>query len=102
MRRMLWACFLVLFSLPSQAERVKDLASVAGVRDNQLLGYGLVVGLDGSGDSLTRTRFTAHSLSALLNRYGITLPEGAPRITLYTLTPQRNIHIDVHVMLSQR
>ncbi|MEM7375895.1 MAG: flagellar basal body P-ring protein FlgI [Pseudomonadota bacterium] len=67
---------LALMATPSYAERVKDIASVAGVRENQLLGYGLVVGLDGSGDSLTRTRFTAHSLSALLNRYGITLPEG--------------------------
>lgn len=68
-----FSCFLCM---PLHAERVKDIASVAGVRDNQLLGYGLVVGLDGSGDSLTRTQFTAHSLMALLNRYGITLPDG--------------------------
>lgn len=54
-----------------QAERVKDLVSIAGVRSNQLLGYGLVVGLDGTGG---KTAFSAQSLKNMLNRYGITLP----------------------------
>ena len=43
---------------PAQAERIRDLASVQGVRGNQLIGYGLVVGLDGSGDQTTQTPFT--------------------------------------------
>ena len=43
-------CALPAFSTPAWAERIKDLASVQGVRSNQLIGYGLVVGLDGSGD----------------------------------------------------
>ena len=55
----------------AQAERIKDLVSIAGVRSNQLLGYGLVVGLDGTGG---KTAFSAQSLRNMLNRYGITLP----------------------------
>lgn len=56
------------------AERIKDLVSVAGVRDNQLLGYGLVVGLDGTGDQTSQTPFTVQSLRSFLNRYNITIP----------------------------
>jgi len=56
------------------ADRVKDLASVAGVRSNQLVGYGLVVGLDGSGDQTNQTPFTIQSLKSMLNQFGITLP----------------------------
>ena len=59
---------------PTMAERVKDLASVAGVRSNQLLGYGIVVGLDGTGDQTTQTPFTVQSLKNMLKRYGITIP----------------------------
>lgn len=55
------------------AERIKDLASVQGVRNNPLVGYGLVVGLDGSGDS---NAFTSQSLKSLLTAYGIKLPSG--------------------------
>jgi len=57
------------------AERLKDLVSIAGVRDNQLLGYGLVVGLDGSGDKSSQAPFTVQSLKSMLSRLGITLPE---------------------------
>ena len=51
--------FVVLASLtaPGYAERIKDLARVAGVRENQLIGYGLVVGLDGTGDQTSQTQF---------------------------------------------
>jgi len=56
------------------AERLKDLVSIAGVRDNQLLGYGLVVGLDGSGDKTSQAPFTVQSLKSMLSRLGITLP----------------------------
>lgn len=59
---------------PSHAERVKDLASVAGVRSNQLVGYGLVVGLDGSGDQTSQTPFTVQSLKSMLGQLGITVP----------------------------
>jgi flagellar P-ring protein precursor FlgI len=65
--------------LPGQAsgvERVKDLASVAGVRSNQLVGYGLVVGLDGTGDQTTQAPFTSQSLRNMLGQLGVTIPQG--------------------------
>ncbi len=62
--------------LPSHAERIKDLATVQGVRSNALLGYGLVVGLDGTGDQTTQTPFTIQSLTTMLSNLGITLPPG--------------------------
>ena len=57
-------------------ERIKDLASIAGVRDNQLVGYGLVVGLDGSGDQTTQTPFTKQSIVNMLSNMGVTVPQG--------------------------
>ena len=63
-----------LMAASSQAERVKDLAQVAGVRTNQLVGYGLVVGLDGTGDQTSQTPFTLQSIKNMLIRYGITIP----------------------------
>lgn len=57
----------------AQSVRVKDIASVEGVRANQLIGYGLVVGLEGSGDS-QQTKFTAQSLANMLDSYGISVP----------------------------
>ena len=51
------------WTAPARAERIKDLASVQGVRNNQLIGYGLVVGLDGSGDQTTQTPFTTQSIA---------------------------------------
>ena len=56
------------------AERLKDLASIQGVRQNQLLGYGLVVGLDGSGDQTTQTPFTVQSVISMLQGMGVNLP----------------------------
>ncbi|GJM04495.1 MAG: flagellar P-ring protein [marine bacterium B5-7] len=58
------------------AERIKDLANIAGVRENQLIGYGLVVGLDGTGDQTTQTPFTIQSLDSMLKQFGISLPAG--------------------------
>lgn len=69
---------LAVLAPPAQAERLKDLASVRGVRDNQLLGYGLMVGLDGSGDQTAQTPFTSQSMMNMLTRLGITLPPGTP------------------------
>lgn len=59
------------------AERIKDLAAVAGVRNNQLIGYGLVVGLDGTGDQTSQTPFTVQSMMNLLAQHGVTLPPNA-------------------------
>ena len=70
---------VVLFtleSLPASAERIRDLVTVQGVRDNALIGYGLVVGLDGSGDQTMQTPFTTQSLSNMLSQLGITVPPG--------------------------
>ena len=64
---------LILWVQSSWAERVKDLANVAGVRSNQLVGYGLVVGLNGSGD---KTPFAEQSLRSMLNKFGIHIPDG--------------------------
>jgi flagellar P-ring protein FlgI len=60
----------------ARAERIKDLASIAGVRNNQLVGYGLVVGLDGSGDQTTQTPFTVQSVINMLSNMGTNLPPG--------------------------
>jgi flagellar P-ring protein precursor FlgI len=57
-------------------QRIKDLATLAGVRANQLVGYGVVVGLDGTGDQTTQTPFTTQSLAAMLQQLGVTLPPG--------------------------
>ena len=68
---------ILLLSINSvYAERIKDIASVAGVRDNHLVGYGLVVGLDGTGDQTTQTPFTVQSFKNMLQQYGIVLPAG--------------------------
>ena len=68
------ALVLGVAAAPSHAERIKDIASVAGVRTNQLLGYGLVVGLNGTGDQTTMTPFTMQSVQNLLQRFGVTIP----------------------------
>jgi flagellar P-ring protein precursor FlgI len=65
---------LPLFSGTVRAERIKDLTSVQGVRNNQLVGYGLVVGLDGTGDQTTQTPFTTQSIINMLAQLGTTLP----------------------------
>ena len=62
----------------AMAVRLKEIASLQGVRSNQLMGYGLVVGLDGTGDQTTQTPFTTQSLNAMLLQLGITVPAGAP------------------------
>jgi len=68
---------LILLSAPTvEAERIKDLASIEGVRDNQLLGYGLVVGLNGTGDKVSSSPFVEQSLKSLLTQLGIVVPPG--------------------------
>ena len=71
----LWALFLLVALVPlAAAERIKDLASIQGVRGNPLIGYGLVVGLDGSGDQTTQTPFTVQSILNMLTQLGVNLP----------------------------
>jgi flagellar P-ring protein FlgI len=70
------AALFLLVATVAKAERVKDLASVQGVRNNQLIGYGLVVGLDGTGDQTSQTPFTLQSIKNMLIRYGVTIPPG--------------------------
>jgi len=72
----LLAVLLPLAAAPAQAERIKDLAQVSGVRGNPLVGYGLVVGLDGSGDRTSQTPFTVQSLKTMLDQLGVTIPPG--------------------------
>lgn len=67
---------LALVALPARADRVKDLANVGGVRENALVGYGLVVGLPGTGDQSTQAPFTIQTVSNMLSRFGIKVPDG--------------------------
>jgi flagellar P-ring protein precursor FlgI len=71
------AAFAVVLALAASgahaASRIKDLASVEGVRQNQLIGYGLVVGLNGTGDTLNNIPFTKQSLQAMLERLGVNI-----------------------------
>ena len=58
----------------AMAARIKDVADIAGVRSNHLVGYGLVVGLPGTGDQTTQTPFTVQSLKNMLQQLGVTVP----------------------------
>lgn len=64
---------MVISALPASAARIKDLANVRGVRDNQLIGYGIVVGLKGTGDS--KAEFTNKSVSRMFDKLGMKLEE---------------------------
>ena len=72
----LWVLAALLVVDTARAERIKDIASIAGVRNNQLVGYGIVVGLDGSGDQTTQTPFTVQSMISMLSAMGVNLPPG--------------------------
>lgn len=65
-----------LFATPAHAARLKEVAAVQGVRSNQLIGYGLVIGLDGTGDQTTQAPFTTQGLTSMLQQLGVTLPAG--------------------------
>ncbi|OZB50786.1 MAG: hypothetical protein B7X42_04310, partial [Thiomonas sp. 14-66-4] len=71
-------CALALLApgAPARAMVIRDLTSVQGVRVNQLVGYGLVVGLSGTGDQATQVPFTTQSLLNMFQRLGINLPPG--------------------------
>jgi flagellar P-ring protein FlgI len=66
--------FALAMCVEVRAERIKDIAQVQGVRTNQLIGYGLVVGLDGSGDQTSQAPFTVQSLKNMLAQLGVTVP----------------------------
>ena len=68
---------LLSFSTPAQADRIKDIANIQGVQSNQLVGVGLVTGLDGTGDQTTQAPFTAESFRAYLDQFGIPIPPGS-------------------------
>lgn len=76
MKRFLFALIFMLMPTAVWADRIKDMASIQGVRDNQLIGYGLVVGLDGSGDQTTQTPFTVQSVISMLSQLGVNMPQG--------------------------
>jgi flagellar P-ring protein FlgI len=88
-------CTLSLLLLASfaRAERIKDMAQVQGVRTNQLIGYGLVVGLSGTGDQTSQAPFTVQSLTNMLAQLGVTVPPN--------VTPQlKNVAaVSVHAVL---
>ena len=84
-RLLRWAVGLAAFLPPAprcggrcrpSAARIKEVAAVQGVRSNPLVGYGLVVGLDGTGDQTTQTPFTTQSMNAMLQQMGVTVPPG--------------------------
>lgn len=77
MKRLLIALLVPLLGIvatPASAERIKDLAGIAGVRSNQLIGYGLVVGLEGTGDQTSQTPFTIQSIRNMLAQFGVVVP----------------------------
>ena len=67
---------LLAIATPAEATRIKEVAAVQGVRSNPLTGYGLVVGLDGTGDQTTQAPFTGQSMTAMLQQFGVLLPPG--------------------------
>jgi flagellar P-ring protein precursor FlgI len=74
------AAALLLLGVPAAAQtRIKDITSVQGVRANQLVGYGLVIGLNGTGDSLRNSPFTEQSIQSMLDRMGINVRNARAR-----------------------
>lgn len=68
---LIFVCLTMLTSAALAASRIKDIADFEGIRENQLIGYGLVVGLNGTGDTLRNAPFTRQSLQAMLERLGV-------------------------------
>lgn len=70
--------FFLLFAVTTaNAARIKDISTLKGVRSNNLVGYGLVVGLDGTGDQTSQTPFTIQSIKSMLSQFGVTIPPNA-------------------------
>ncbi len=77
MKQLVCCLLFYLVVVPAVAERIKDITTIAGIRSNALVGYGLVVGLDGSGDQTNQTPFTSESFLTMIKQFGIAIPEGA-------------------------
>ncbi|MGD0492538.1 MAG: flagellar basal body P-ring protein FlgI [Steroidobacteraceae bacterium] len=92
-RNCLVTVVLTAFASAAPAERIKDMAQIQGVRTNQLVGYGLVVGLDGTGDQTSQAPFTIQSLTNMLAQLGVVVPS--------TVTPQlKNVAaVAVHAVM---
>lgn len=101
--------FCLLSAVPSPshaASRVKDIVSIEGIRENQLVGYGLVVGLNGTGDTLINTPFTGQTLAAMLERLGVNfkgvriLVRNVAAVAVTATLPafaRQGTRIDVHI-----
>ena len=95
MRKTLFGVFALLLAMPfAQAERLKDIANIQGVRTNQLIGYGLVVGLPGTGDQTTQTPFTIQTFNNMLAQFGIKVPAGTSSAQLKNVAAV-SIHADL-------
>ncbi|WP_145008914.1 MULTISPECIES: flagellar basal body P-ring protein FlgI [Pseudomonas] len=95
MRKTLFGLFALLLAVPfAQAERLKDIANIQGVRTNQLIGYGLVVGLPGTGDQTTQTPFTIQTFNNMLAQFGIKVPAGTSSAQLKNVAAV-SIHADL-------
>ncbi|MEN1832497.1 flagellar basal body P-ring protein FlgI [Pseudomonas lijiangensis] len=81
-KQLIAATLLLTTAFGVQAERLKDIASISGVRANQLIGYGLVVGLNGTGDQTTQTPFTLQTFNNMLSQFGIKVPSGSGTVQL--------------------
>ena len=75
LRLLVWVGLLVV-ALPANAQRIGEIADFLGVRDNPLIGYGIVVGLDGTGDQTQQAPFTGQSMTNMLSQMGVTIPPG--------------------------
>jgi len=89
LKKIILTLFLLLFMLPATgtAERIKDIADVEGVRDNALIGYGLVVGLNGTGDNSTNARFSVFGILSMLEKLGVSL-RGNKDLSLASTKPK--------------
>lgn len=92
--RLLLVLGLSCLALAAHAERLKDIASIQGVRSNQLIGYGLVVGLNGSGDQTTQTPFTLQTFNNMLAQFGIKVPSSSGNVQLKNVAAV-SVHADL-------
>jgi flagellar P-ring protein FlgI len=79
-RFLLLVAAVILLATSAQATRIKDISTIQAARENQLIGYGLVVGLQGTGDSMRNAPFTQHALQSMLDRIGINVLNGEMRV----------------------
>src|SRR5690606_38830473 len=93
-RQLIAATLLLSCAFAAQAERLKDIASISGVRSNQLIGYGLVVGLNGTGDQTTQTPFTLQTFNNMLSQFGIKVPAGSGNVQLKNVAAV-SVHADL-------